>query len=139
MLLALGGGSWPKLGSDGAFASILAERGVAVAPLSPSNCGIEIAWSDVLRDKFQGAPLKRIAATVGDTTRRGEAMITRSGLEGGVVYALSEALRCALARGAATITIDLRPDIDRGRSCAPPALATPKDSLAQIAAQGGRH
>lgn len=129
VLLALGGGSWPKLGSDGAFASILAERGVAVAPLSPSNCGIEIAWSDVLRDKFQGAPLKRIAATVGDTTRRGEAMITRSGLEGGVVYALSEALRFELARGAATITIDLRPDMTEDDLARRLLSAAKKDSF----------
>ena len=129
VLLAVGGASWPKLGSDGAFAAILTQRGVAVAPLSPSNCGIEIVWSEIFRNKFQGTPLKRIAATAGDTTRRGEAMITARGLEGGVVYALSHALRSDLARCASTITIDLRPDM-AGDELARRLLSGPKkDSL----------
>ena len=129
VLLALGGASWPKLGSDGAFAEILAQRGVAVAPLSPSNCGIEIAWSEIFRDKFQGAPLKRIAVSVRGSTRRGEAVVTARGLEGGVVYALSDALRSDLALRAAAITIDLRPDMSEEDLTLRLLSAPKKDSL----------
>lgn len=129
VLLAVGGASWPKLGSNGAFAAILTNCGVEVAPLSPSNCGIEIAWSETFRVKFQGAPLKRIAATAGDTTRRGEAVITARGLEGGVVYALSRALRSDLAHGASMITIDLRPDMAEDDLARRLRSAPKKDSL----------
>ncbi len=112
VLLALGGASWPRLGSDGGWAPILAEAGVPVAPLVPSNAGVAIAWSDWLRSRFAGTPLKRIALTLGGARVRGEAILTRDGLEGGAVYALSGPLRRALASGDATLTLDLRPDLD---------------------------
>lgn len=110
-ILALGGASWPRLGSDGSWVRPLEEAGVRVAPLAPANCGIRIAWSDVFRTRFAGTPLKRIAVTLGAETARGEAMITAEGLEGGAVYALSAPIRREIAaHGAAELTIDLRPD-----------------------------
>jgi len=110
-VLALGGASWPRLGSDAAWTEELAARGVAIAPLAPSNCGFTAAWSEAMR-RVEGAPLKRIALRFGDHGVRGEAVVTRGGLEGGAVYALSPHLREAVARGgAATLHVDLRPDM----------------------------
>jgi hypothetical protein len=111
-LLALGGASWPRLGSDGGWAPILAARGIALAPFAPANSGLLIDWSAHLRDRHAGTPLKRIALTFAGRTIRGEAIITAKGLEGGAVYALSAAIRDEVAaRGEATITLDLRPDM----------------------------
>jgi len=110
-VLALGGASWPRLGSDGSWLRPLEEAGVRVAPLAPANCGIRIPWSDVYRTRFAGTPLKRIALTLGAETARGEAMVTAEGLEGGAVYALSAPIRREIAaHGAAELMIDLRPD-----------------------------
>jgi uncharacterized flavoprotein (TIGR03862 family) len=115
-VLALGGASWPRLGSDGAWMDILAREGVAVVPLLPTNCGFRVDWSEIFRGRFEGEPLKRIALTFGDRTVRGEAMITRDGIEGGVIYALSAPLRDAVLRdSSATMHVDLRPDIDEHR------------------------
>ena len=111
-LLAMGGASWPRLGSDGGWVSTLAET-VTVTPLSASNVAMLHAWSDPFRTRFAGAPLKRIAARIGDHTVRGEAIITATGLEGGVIYALSRPIRDALQRvGEAHLELDLRPDLD---------------------------
>ncbi len=111
IVLALGGASWPKLGSDGHWATILAEQDIAISRLRPANCGFTAVWSDVLRG-FEGHPLKRISLTFAGRSVRGEAMITRDGLEGGAVYALSSSLRDAIEHdGEATVTIDLLPDI----------------------------
>ncbi|UPT84311.1 TIGR03862 family flavoprotein [Bradyrhizobium barranii subsp. apii] len=112
-VLALGGASWPRLGSDGGWADILASKGVAVSKLRPANSGFTVAWSDVFRDRFEGQPLKGVALRIGAHTVRGEAMITRSGIEGGAIYALSAELREAvLGLGQATLTIALRPELD---------------------------
>ena len=112
-VLALGGASWPRLGSDGAWVDCLTAKGVAVSKLRPANSGFTVAWSDVFRDRFEGQPLKGVALTVGAHTVRGEAIITRSGIEGGAIYALSAELREAvLGIGQATLTIALRPDLD---------------------------
>ncbi|WP_229729135.1 NAD(P)/FAD-dependent oxidoreductase [Agaricicola taiwanensis] len=112
-VLALGGGSWPRLGSDGRWVPILEASGVDIAALTPSNVGVRLSWSDLFADKFEGHPLKRIAMTVGAVTRRGEAVVTRGGLEGGIVYALSAAIRQMLdAQDEAKVTVDLRPDLD---------------------------
>src|SRR5258707_3087542 len=81
-VLALGGASWPRLGSDGGWVAPLARAGIAVAPLRPANCGVVVAWSDVFRDRFHGQPLKRIALAFGGQAARGEAQVTRTGLEG---------------------------------------------------------
>ncbi len=112
-LLALGGASWPRLGSDGGWVPLLRGRGVAIADLAPANSGVEIAWNPAFAEKSAGEPLKRIAVSIADVTRRGEAVVTAQGLEGGVVYALAPSIRAALAAtGQAEIHIDLRPDLD---------------------------
>jgi uncharacterized flavoprotein (TIGR03862 family) len=114
-LLALGGASWPGLGSDGAWAAILADQGVKLTPFSAANSGFVTPWSEVFRTRFAGCPLKAIAVTFGETTVRGEAMIAGYGLEGGAIYALSARLREAIARdGSALVHIDLRPDLTAG-------------------------
>jgi uncharacterized flavoprotein (TIGR03862 family) len=111
MVLALGGASWTRLGSDASWVAPLQDTGIAVAPLEPSNSGVRVPWSEVFHARFTGAPLKRIALTVGGETSRGEAMITVDGLEGGAIYALSAPIRNELhANGAAMLTVDLRPD-----------------------------
>lgn len=111
VFLALGGASWPRLGSDGGWVERLAGRGVAVAPLRPANCGFRVGWSDVFRDRFQGQPLKPLALSFGGRTVRGEAMIAAYGIEGGAIYALSSALRTAIEQdGKAELRLDLCPD-----------------------------
>jgi hypothetical protein len=115
-ILALGGASWPRLGSDGDWFKALAACGVEIAPLLPSNCGFTVRWSDVLRSRFEGAPLKRIALSFDGIRIAGEAVITATGLEGGAIYALSAPLREAIAkRGQAVLAIDLRPDLSMER------------------------
>jgi hypothetical protein len=112
--LALGGASWPRLGSDGGWVETLAAKGVAVAPLRPANCGFTVAWSGIFRDRFEGQPLKGVALSFGGRSVRGEAMITRTGIEGGAIYALSADLREAIASsGQATPLIALLPDLTR--------------------------
>ncbi len=112
-VLALGGASWPRLGSDGGWVDTLRARGVTVSPLKPANCGFAVAWSDIFRDRFEGQPLKGIALSSGAHRVRGEAMITRGGIEGGAIYALSAELRKAiLDSGQATLQIALRPDLE---------------------------
>jgi len=111
-LLALGGASWPRLGSDGGWAPLLAARGVAISPLRPANGGFTVAWSAQMKERFAGQPLKRIAIRCGGEQVAGEAMIDAEGIEGGAIYALSAPIREAIARdGIATIRIDLRPDL----------------------------
>lgn len=110
-VLALGGASWPRLGSDGSWSPVLRSAGVEVAELKPANVGWLLPWSGHFAGRFHGAPLKRIAITQGRRTVRGEAVITRGGLEGGVVYALGASVRDALRDGTAPISLDLRPDL----------------------------
>lgn len=110
VVLALGGASWPRLGSDGAWPRLL--PGVAVAPFAPSNVGFAIDWSPLLRERHAGAPLKRIAIGFEGQVVRGEAVLTATGIEGGAIYALSAPMREAIAReGEARFNIDLRPDL----------------------------
>jgi uncharacterized flavoprotein (TIGR03862 family) len=109
VLLAMGGASWPRLGSDGAWMKLL-EPYVPLAPLRPSNCGFLVNWSEYLAGRFAGEPLKPVAITHAGVTRQGEAMVTRQGMEGGVVYVLSPALRDAIEKdGHTVIALDLRP------------------------------
>ena len=111
-ILALGGASWPRLGADGAWVEILRAAGIRVDDLAASNCGAHIAWTPHLVAAHAGAPLKRIALSAGGMRVRGEAVITARGMEGGAVYALSGALRAALAaHGQARLVVDLRPDL----------------------------
>ncbi len=111
-ILALGGASWAKLGSDGAWAPLLQARGAAVSPFAAANSGFDVAWSRVFQDRFAGEPLKNIALRLGEVSTRGDAMIAAYGLEGGAVYALGAAPREAIAaQGRAVVEIDLRPDL----------------------------
>lgn len=111
-LLALGGASWPRTGSDGVWTELLAARGVDIAPLRPSNMGFEVPWSDHLRERFAGQPVKSVGLAFGDRRLKGEFVITETGIEGGAVYALSAPLRDAIEReGWAALTIDLMPDL----------------------------
>ena len=116
----------------------LAAKGVAISKLRPANSGFTVAWSDVFRDRFEGQPLKGVALTIGAHTVRGEAMITRSGIEGGAIYALSAELREAvLGIGQATLTIALRPDLDAARADHAPVGHARQAIARQLPAQGG--
>lgn len=120
-VLALGGASWARLGSDGAWLPLLAERGVGLAPLAPANCGFDAGWSEHFSSRYAGAPLLTVAAGVQDPNgqiawRRGQFVITQGGVEGSLVYALSAPLRDAIARdGSTTLWLDLAPDHDAER------------------------
>ena len=112
VVLAVGGASWPRLGADGGFVSLLPD--VTMAPLRPANCGFAVTWSEVFRTRFAGIPLKRIALTFRGRTVRGEAVVTAAGIEGGAVYALSAVVREAIAgEGPVEVRVDLRPDLTR--------------------------
>ena len=131
-ILALGGASWPRLGSNGAWVDILAKQGVPITPLRPANMGFTVAWSDPFR-RFEGEPLKGIALTFNGCTVRGEAMITKTGIEGGALYALSADLREAITgQGTATPTIDLRPDIAQADLTAKLSRPRGSDSLSNF-------
>ena len=111
VVLALGGGSWPQLGSDAAWVPLLAQRCVDIAPLRPANCGFNVAWSAFFKERFGGEPLKSVAATFGEVRKPGECVVTEHGIEGGVIYALSAALRDAIEKhGHALLHLDLLPD-----------------------------
>lgn len=112
VVLALGGASWPRLGSTGGWVSLLQQRGVEVAPLAPANCGFCTHWSAFFAEHFAGTPLKPVALSFAGRRVRGEIVITRTGVEGGALYALSRAVRQAIAaQGQATVLCDLRPDL----------------------------
>jgi uncharacterized flavoprotein (TIGR03862 family) len=114
VVLALGGASWAKLGSNGAWVPYLQAEGVEVSPFRPANVGFSFDWSPQIRERFAGSPLKGIALSHGTSTVRGEAMIAAYGIEGGGVYALSASLRDTIERdGQAELVIDLRPDMTR--------------------------
>lgn len=131
VILALGGGSWAKLGSDGAWLPLLAARGVSVAPLKPSNCGFDAAWSAHFRQRFAGQPVKSVIASIAGRAQQGEFNITENGIEGGLIYALSAPLRDALDRdGAAALTLDLAPDRSLARLTAELSRPQGRDSLA---------
>jgi uncharacterized flavoprotein (TIGR03862 family) len=130
-VLALGGASWPRLGADGGWTTLLAEKGVEIAPLRPANMGFNVAWSELFRSRFAGQPLKNVRLRFGDQTARGDAMITRYGIEGGAVYALSSELREALATANPIVLgIDLRPDLSQQQIGSRLARLQGKDSLA---------
>jgi uncharacterized flavoprotein (TIGR03862 family) len=121
VVLALGGGSWPQLGSDGTWVELLGERGVGVDALRPANSGFDVDWSEHFRTRFSGSPLKSVVATFREPTgvthqRHGELVVTDTGIEGGVVYALSAALReCIAQDGTATLELDLAPGWELAR------------------------
>ena len=131
VILALGGGSWARLGSDGAWVPVLRDSGIDVAPLKPANCGFDVAWSPYFSERFAGQPVKPVVASCAGQTRQGEFNITATGIEGGLVYALSAPLRDALARdGHAALTLDLAPGRSIERLAADLARPRGRDSLA---------
>jgi hypothetical protein len=110
-VLALGGASWPKLGSDGAWTAWLAARGVAIDTLRPANCGFDVAWTPFVKERFPGAPVKSVTLTFNGETHRGEFVVSEHGVEGSAIYAHSAALRDAIERdGEAVLMLDLAPD-----------------------------
>jgi uncharacterized flavoprotein (TIGR03862 family) len=121
VVLALGGGSWPKLGSDASWVPLLVGRGVHIGPLQPANCGFDVGWSDHFRIKFAGHPIKSVAIVMKSKTgteswHPGEFVITETGVEGGIIYAVSASLRDEiLAKGGVTLRLDLAPDRDMPR------------------------
>ncbi len=116
VILALGGGSWPQLGSNAAWVSILAGRGVPITPLQPANCGFDVGWSEHFRAKHAGQPVKTVGVAAvnkegTEVRRQGEFVITETGVEGGVIYTVAAALRDEiLAKGSAILRLDLAPD-----------------------------
>ena len=133
VVLALGGGSWPQLGSTGAWVSLLTQRIVLVAPLKPSNCGFDVAWSEHFRSRFSGQPLKSVCVTFNNAEgvairQQGELVVTANGLEGGVIYILSALLREEIAaKGFADIHLDLLPD--KGVSLLIDKISQPRGKL----------
>jgi uncharacterized flavoprotein (TIGR03862 family) len=134
-VLALGGGSWSRLGSDGAWIPLLAARGVAVQTLRPANCGFNVDWSEHLRQRFSGKPVKSVRATFvaadGSTIEReGEFLVTEHGVEGSLIYAFSAALRdCIDATGSAVLHLDLAPGRDLQRLSEDLSRPQGRDSL----------
>ena len=131
-VLALGGASWPRLGSDGGWVPLLTGRGVRVEPLRAANVGVRVGWSSSFADRFAGTPLKHVALRVRDRPDArsvGDAMVTGSGLEGGPVYAVGAAIRGVLDdEGACTLDLDLRPDLSAAVVRARLEHRRPKDS-----------
>ena len=121
LVLALGGGSWARLGSTGAWVPLLAARGVRIAPLRPANCGFDVGWSEHFRARYAGHPVKpvvlsHVGANGTESRQQGEFMVTASGVEGGLIYALSARLRDEIeAAGAALLHLDLAPGRDLAR------------------------
>jgi hypothetical protein len=116
VVLAMGGAARPRLGSTGLWAAVLAHRGVSVEPFKPANCGFDVSWTDHFRQRFSGRPIKPVVLTMTDpdgrqVARKGELLVTETGLEGGLIYGLSAPLREAIAtRGTVTVYLDLSPD-----------------------------
>jgi uncharacterized flavoprotein (TIGR03862 family) len=111
VVLALGGGSWSRLGSDGAWVSTLEQAGAEVEALRPSNCGFDVAWSEHFREKYEGHPIKTVVLSFGDFRQQGEFIVTKDGVEGGLIYTASALIRDEIyANGKAVISLDLKPD-----------------------------
>lgn len=111
VVLALGGGSWSRLGSDGAWVPWLRKAGAEVEPLRPSNCGFDVAWSQYFRERFEGHPIKSVILSFKSFRQQGEFIVTKEGVEGSLIYAASALLRDEIeARGKAVISLDLAPD-----------------------------
>lgn len=128
VLLALGGASWPRLGSDGGWVNILKNQNIDISPLRPANSGFMIEWPDYFSAKFAGTPLKPVTITCGEHTVKGEAMITAQGIEGGAIYALSRTIRETCEKqGYADIILDLKSDVTEPQMAA--KLSSPRGSL----------
>lgn len=111
VVLALGGGSWSRLGSDGVWVNWLDQAGVKIEPLKPSNCGFDVAWSPHFRNKFDGYPIKSVILSFKDFHQQGEFIVTKDGVEGSLIYVVSAMIRDEIyEKGAAVISLDLKPD-----------------------------
>ncbi|SDR92595.1 hypothetical protein SAMN04489860_0399 [Paraoerskovia marina] len=130
VLFALGGASWPQLGSDGAWVGAFVDRGVRVTPMRPANVGLRVDWSEIFSERFAGVPLKNVALTIRgtSTTVRGDAMVTRTGIEGGPLYAIGAAIHRALDDGECVLEVDLRPDLSAEQLETRLRRRRPKDS-----------
>ena len=132
-VFALGGASWPRVGSDGGWVPLVRAAGVAVNDLTAANCGVVVPWGDWFVARHAGQPLRNAALRVGDATARGGVMITRDGLEGGPVYTLTAALRATIERdGSADLRVDLHPDLSVGDVAARLAKRRPNDSVSTV-------
>lgn len=113
IILALGGASWPRLGSDGSWVDLLQQAGIGCDRLVPTNCGFTTQWSTFFAERHAGVPIKRVRLSAGGEAALGDLMITTAGIEGNAVYALSSRIRDSIARdGFVELVIDLRPDVD---------------------------
>jgi uncharacterized flavoprotein (TIGR03862 family) len=137
-VLALGGASWPRVGSDGAWVPTVEASGVVVAPLRPANCGFVLPWSAPFGDRFAGTPVKNIRLRFGRHAARGDLMVTATGIEGGPVYALSAALRDAIDSGADVVaTVDLLPDVTTAELADRLRGGRPRDSTSNVLRRAG--
>lgn len=115
-ILALGGASWPKLGSDGSWVNILIDAGIEIKKLEPANCGFLVGWSEHFSKKFAGTPIKNLKIYFKENSAHGELMVTKTGIEGGAIYSLSNKLREEVnLKGNAVIKLDLRPNVDEAQ------------------------
>lgn len=129
-VLALGGASWPRVGSDGGWVPLLEAAGVGITPLRPANAGFAVRWSEAYAERFAGQPLKNVSITSGSSTVRGDVIVSATGLEGGPVYGIGREVRTALeTSGSCTVTIDLHPDQSVDRLTERLARRRPKDSV----------
>jgi uncharacterized flavoprotein (TIGR03862 family) len=130
-VFALGGASWPRVGSDGGWVTPFRDAGVQVREMRPANCGVQIPWTPRFADRFAGTPIKNVALRVGDVSARGDVTVSRGGIESGPVYTHSATIRDSIERGGAcTITIDLHPDLTLTAVQGRLAHRRPKDSAA---------
>lgn len=137
IVLALGGASWPRVGSDGGWVDALVGAGVDVAPMRPANCGLLVPWRDEFRERHEGSPVKDVALTVDDQVVRGDVVITAAGIEGGPVYALAAAVRDRIeADGSCTLGFDLRPDRAVEQLAERIARSRPGDSTSTVLRRG---
>jgi uncharacterized flavoprotein (TIGR03862 family) len=133
VVFAMGGASWPRVGSDGGWVAEFERAGVEVTPLRPANCGVIVAWTTQFLAQFEGAPLKNTSVSLGELTTRGDMVVTATGLEGGPVYALSAAIREQLEhRTGCELELDLVPDLDHERLAHRLRSGRTKDSMSTV-------
>lgn len=137
VVLALGGASWPRVGADGGWVPALEQLGVEVTTLEAANCGVRVTWTPTFVERFAGHPVKNVVLAAGETTTRGDCVITDDGLEGGPVYGLGPAIRRELTGDGAVMTIDLRPDVPTADLAVRLGSRRPKESTARWLRRAG--
>ena len=129
-IFALGGASWPRVGSDGTWAHLFTTAGIDIRPLRPANCGVHVQWSQLFAEQYAGIPLKNVRVSVGLATSRGDLTITERGLESGPIYMVAATARDAIDRnGTCTLLVDLHPDLTVDAVVARLSNKRPKDSV----------